>query len=101
LGVVRVDKSVNAVDHGDGSGEVGVRDMVVGVVVVGLIVGVILGRNTERARRSFKDWETAKTALKKGRSIALVEFRRAAVTILIIAAVLIGLFRLAVEGGGG
>ncbi len=79
--------------------EVGVREMMLGMVVIGVVVGVLLGRNTERARRTYKDWDAAKTALKKGRSIALGEMGKAAVTILIIAAVLIGLFRLAMDGG--
>jgi hypothetical protein len=71
------------------------------MVVVGLLVGAVLGRNTERARRTYKDWGTAKVALKKGRSIALGEMRKAAVTILFIAAILIGLFTLAIQGGAG
>jgi len=78
---------------------VGVRELMLGMVAVGLVVGVILGRNTERARRTYKDWDAARVALKKGRSIALGEIRKAAVTILIIAAVLVGLFTLAIQGG--
>ena len=79
--------------------EVGVRELMLGMVVVGLVVGVILGRNTERARRTYKDWDAAKTALKKGRGLALGEIRKAAVTVLVIAAVLVGLFTLAIGGG--
>jgi hypothetical protein len=82
-------------------GEVCVRELMLGMVVVGLVIGVVLGRNTERARRTYKDWDTAKVALRKGRSIALGEIRKAAVTILLIAAVLVGLFTLAIRGGAG
>ena len=76
------------------------REMMLGMVVVGLVIGAILGKNTERARRTYKDWDAARVALRKGRSIALGEMRRAAVTILIIAAVLVGLFTLAIQEGG-
>lgn len=63
-----------------------------GMVAVGIVVGVIVGRNTERARRTYKDWDAAKVALKKGRSIALSEMRRAAITVVIIALVLLAIF---------
>ena len=68
------------------------RELMLGLVVVGVVVGVIVGRNTERARRTYKDWDAAKTALKKGRTIALTELRRAAITVLVIVLVLAALF---------
>jgi hypothetical protein len=72
-----------------------------GIVVVGLVIGVVLGRNTERARRSVKDWGTGKTALKKYRTVMLTEVRRALITGVIIAVVLIAVvtFALGTESG--
>ena len=75
------------------------RELMLGLIAVAVFVGIVVGRNTERARRTYKDWDAAKTALKKGRGIALGEMRKAAVTILVIAAVLVGLFTLAIGGG--
>ncbi len=75
------------------------REAMLGMVVVGLVAGIIVGRSGERARRSYKDWGAAKTALKKGRSIAMSELRRAVLAGLVIAAVLIGLFTLAMSVG--
>ncbi len=75
------------------------REAMLGMVVVGLVAGIIVGRSGERARRSYKDWGAAKTALKKGRSIAMTELRRAVLAGLVIAAVLIGLFTLAMSVG--
>jgi len=80
-------------------GRWGVREAMLGMVVVGLVAGIIVGRSSERARRSYKDWGTAKTALKKGRGIAISELRKAVFAGLIIAAVLIGLFTLAMSAG--
>ena len=56
------------------------RELLLGIIVVGVFIGVWIGRQTERARRTYKDWGTAKTALKKGRTIAFTEMRKAAVT---------------------
>jgi hypothetical protein len=72
--------------------EVGLREMMLGMVVVSLIAGLAIGRNTERARRTYKDWGAAKTALKKGRSIAFGEIRKAAMTIIIIGGLLLAIF---------
>src|SRR5688572_20536313 len=87
-------------DHGRSDvGEVCVREAMLGMVVVGLVAGIIVGRSGERARRSYKDWGAAKTALKKGRGIAISELRRAVFAGLLIAAALIGLFTLAMSTG--
>ncbi len=77
------------------------RELMVGVIVVGLIAGIVVGRSTERARRSYKDWGTARTALKKGRTILFTEVRRAIVSGLLIAAVLIGVFVFLLSDGSG
>jgi len=68
------------------------REMMLGMVVVGLLAGLAIGRNTERARRTYKDWDVAKTALKKGRGMALGEIRKAAITILLIRGLLVVIF---------
>ena len=74
------------------------RELMLGLVAVAVFVGIVVGRNTERARRTYKDWDTAKVALKKGRSIALGELRKAVVTILVIGGLLLALFIGAMKG---
>ena len=73
-------------------GEVGVRETLLGIVVVGLIAGIWIGRSTERARRTYKDWGAAKTALKKGRSIAMTEVRKAAVVVVVLGGIMLIIF---------
>ena len=68
------------------------REMMLGLIAVAVFVGIVVGRNTERARRGYKDWDTAKVALKKGRSIALAELRKAVITVLVIGGLLLALF---------
>jgi hypothetical protein len=75
--------------------------MMLGIVVVGLVAGVIVGRNTERARRSFKDWGTAKTAVTKYKTTMVTEIRRAIVTGLIIAVVVIAVVTFAFSDRSG
>jgi hypothetical protein len=66
--------------------------MMLGMVVVGVFAGVLIGRNAERFRRTRVDWVTAKAAVKKGRSVALAEMRKTALTVLIVGAVLLSIF---------
>jgi uncharacterized membrane protein len=66
--------------------------MMLGMVVVGVFAGVLLGRNTERFRRTRVDWVAAKGAVKKGRSVAMAEMRKTALTVLIVGAVLVAIF---------
>ena len=74
-------------------GEVGsVRETLIGFVVVSVALGIVVGRNTERARRNYKDWGTAKAAVPKGRQLAVTEMRKAAFTILIVGGLLAVLF---------
>ena len=68
------------------------REMLLGIVVVGLVIGIWVGRQTERARRTVKDWDTAKVALKKGRGIALAEIRKAALVVTVVGGLLIAVF---------
>ena len=68
------------------------REMLLGIVVVGLVIGIWVGRQTERARRTYKDWDTAKVALKKGRGIALAEIRKAALVVTVVGGLLVAVF---------
>jgi hypothetical protein len=69
-----------------------VREFMIGMLAVGLIVGVIVGQVSERARRGYKDYGAAKTAVKGGRKNAIVLGRKAAAVIAIAAVVMIALF---------
>ena len=66
--------------------------MMLGMVVVGVFAGVLIGRNTERYRRTRVDWVTAKVAVKKGRGIAMAQMRKTALTVLVVGGLLLGLF---------
>jgi hypothetical protein len=66
--------------------------MLLGFVAIGVLAGVVLGRTTERARRNYKDYGTAKAAVPKGRNLAMAEMRRAAFTIIIVGGLLVALF---------
>jgi hypothetical protein len=79
-------------------GEVSLRELMLGLIAVAVFVGIVVGRNTERARRTYKDWDAAKVALKKGRGIALGEIRKAVVTVLVIAGLLLAVFIGAMKG---
>jgi hypothetical protein len=68
------------------------RETVLGVAVVTLILGVAIGRATERARRSYKDWDTARTTTTKARQIVFSESRRAGASVLLFAAILAAIF---------
>jgi hypothetical protein len=69
-------------------GEVGVRDLLLGLVAVALLAGVVLGRHTERVRRNYKDYGTAKTAVPKARQLAIAAFKVATTRILVWTAIL-------------
>jgi hypothetical protein len=73
-------------------GEVGVREFMIGLMAVGIFAGVVLGRNTERARRSYRDQATGKAAFERYRKTALAEARRAALTVVIVGGILVALF---------
>jgi hypothetical protein len=55
----------------------GVQPFVIGLIAVGAVVGLVIGRQTERARRTMKDYTAARAAVPKGRQIALTELGRA------------------------
>ena len=73
--------------------------LMLGIIAVGLIAGILVGRNTERARRSFKDWGTAKAAVPKYKTTFVTEIKRAIVTVLAIAAVVAGVIFIAFTRG--
>jgi hypothetical protein len=75
--------------------EVDVRELMLGIVVVGLVAGVIVGRHAERARRGYKDWGTAKTATTKAKTTFFNDLKRAVFTVSVIVTVVVGLMVLA------
>ncbi len=66
--------------------------LLLGVVVVGLVVGLMIGRSTERVRRGMKDLATAKAAVTKGRQVAYGEVRKVAGAVVITAVIFAALF---------
>lgn len=68
------------------------REILLGLLAVGIFVGVVVGRQSERVRRAYKDWGTAKTALTKSKGIAMTELRRIASVGLIIVVILLIIF---------
>ena len=68
------------------------RELLLGIIVVGLVIGIWVGRQTERARRTYKDWDTARVALRKGRTIALTEIRKAALVVVVVGGLLLAAF---------
>jgi len=69
-----------------------VREILLGLVAVGMAVGVAVGRQSERVRRAYKDWGTAKTALTKSKGIAMTELRRIVAVGLTIVVILLIIF---------
>jgi hypothetical protein len=76
-------------------------ELAVGAIAVGFLLGMLMGSRGSRARRSHRDWSTAKGALKKAKTIMFAEFGRAIVTGLILAAIFVGAVTLAFGGGTG
>ena len=57
------------------------REFMIGLIAVGIFAGVMLGRSTERARRSYRDQATSKVTFQKYRKTAVVEARKAVFTV--------------------
>jgi Flp pilus assembly pilin Flp len=93
--------SITPETHHVGLGRCRVRELMLGIIAVGLVAGVFVGRNTERARRAFKDWGAAKTAVPKYRTTMVTEIRRALITGLIIAVVVIAVVTFAFSDRSG
>ncbi len=66
--------------------------MMVGMIAVGVVAGVLIGRNAERFRRTRVDWVAAKVAVKKGRGTAMAQMRKTFLTVLIVGGLLLGIF---------
>jgi len=69
-----------------------VKEAALGAAVVALFVGVVIGRATERARRSYKDYGVAKGTVTTSRKVAFGAARKAAGALLLITAILVALF---------
>jgi hypothetical protein len=54
-----------------------VQPLLIGILAVGAVVGIIFGRQIERARRGLKDYASAREAVPKGRKTAYKELGRA------------------------
>ena len=65
------------------------RELLLGVVVVGVLAGLMVGRYAERARRDFKDYGAARTAVPKARQLAGATLRSAGGKIIVWGAILI------------
>jgi hypothetical protein len=79
-------------DHGTLShGEVDMREFMIGILAVGIFAGVLLGRNTERARRSYRNQVSGKTTYQNYRKTALADARKAAGTVVLFALIMIAL----------
>jgi hypothetical protein len=68
---------------------VGVREMLLGVVVVGALAGMVLGRHTERMRRNYKDWGAAKSAVPKAKQLAFATIRTFVGRVVVWGAILV------------
>jgi hypothetical protein len=64
----------------------------VGVISVGLVVGLLVGRTTERARRGLKDLATARAQVTKGRKVAYADLGRAIRVVALIAVIFGAIF---------
>jgi hypothetical protein len=70
-------------------GEVGVRELLLGVIVVGVLAGLVIGRHTERVRRNYKDYGTAKSAVSKYRQTHMDSLKAASGRILVWGAIVV------------
>ena len=66
--------------------------LLVGVVSIGVVVGLMVGRITERARRGMKDLATARATATKARKVAYADTLRAAGAVFITALIFVALF---------
>jgi hypothetical protein len=71
---------------------VGVREVMIGMITVGLVLGIFVGRNTERSRRSFQDRTSSKATYDKARKAVWTETPKAVITVLVIGALLAAIF---------
>ena len=68
------------------------RAFMIGMIAVGLLAGIAVGRTSERARRGYKDYGAARTAVATGRKTAFTQVRKAAGTGIVVALILVAVF---------
>ena len=66
-------------------------EMMLGMVVVGLVAGIFVGRHTTRSRRSFADRTSARATYEKYQKAVWVDTRRAVITVAIVGFFIIAL----------
>lgn len=64
------------------------REMLLGVVVVGVVAGIVVGRHAERVRRNYKDYGAAKVAVPKARQLHMNTLRATGGKIIVWGAIL-------------
>jgi hypothetical protein len=74
------------------------QPLLIGMLAVGAVVGIIVGRQVERARRGLKDYASAREAVPKGRKTARLELGKAIRLVGIILGVVV-LFLVAMAAG--
>src|SRR5262245_43149584 len=72
--------------------EVGMKEVMLGLLAVGGFVGWAVGRQSERTRRAYKDAGSAKNTLAEKEKLASAEGARAARLALVIVGVLAIIF---------
>jgi hypothetical protein len=74
-----------------------VRELMLGMVAVGLVAGVAVGRASERSRRAGKDFSAAQAAVPKAQKIMAAERRKAALMLVTVGAFMLILFLSAIK----
>jgi hypothetical protein len=69
-----------------------VRELMLGMIAVGLVAGVAVGRTTERSRRAKKDHATAVATVPKAHKIMVTETRKAIVAIAVVSLAMLAIF---------
>jgi hypothetical protein len=76
-----------------------VRELMLGMIAVGLIAGIAVGRTTERFRRAKKDHATAVATVPKAHKIMMTERKKAAMAVGLISAAMFIVFLGALKAG--
>lgn len=63
------------------------REMLLGVVVVGVMAGLVVGRHAERVRRNYKDYGAARNAVPKAKQLHMNTLRTAGSKIIVWGAI--------------
>jgi hypothetical protein len=73
-------------------GRCAMRELMLGLIAVGLAAGMAVGHTTERFRRARKDHATAVATVPKTHKIMIVERRKAAMTVAFISITMLIVF---------